>query len=243
MTANLASGPLNLVNELVFVRLYMKSDNAITLKYARGTMNGETYRPSDDLESLMYEYRIWLYDNNPRELVLKEIPGLYPIPSLTAKLAEFLGIVYRYTRFGEVDRESWMKLMAKCAGGLSLVDSDLALTVEEARMVSKYDVWSGSIEAVECSWDEGLVLSAWPEVQHDKVREIKRTVNKPLEIEEIPEWGDKTIVDTPLGPQSVSKSAMCIALQTITHKDGITCRHTLEECGWDLTLAISMVKR
>lgn len=144
MTANLASGPLNLVKEMVFVRLYMTSKDATTLKYARGPMTGQTYRPSDDMESALYAYRAWMYENKP-DGIGAEVSTLYPIAGLYKSFAEFLYEEYCNTRYGKVDRESWMALMAKCAGGLSLVDSKLDLTHEEAGLVNKYDVWAGSI--------------------------------------------------------------------------------------------------
>ena len=100
MTANLASGPLNLVKEMVFVRLYMTSKDATTLKYARGPMTGQTYRPSDDLESALYAYRVWMYENKP-DGIGTEVSTLYPIAGIYKSFAEFLYKEYSYTRYGK----------------------------------------------------------------------------------------------------------------------------------------------
>lgn len=223
MTANLASGPLNMVNELVFVRLYTKSTDGQTLTYARGIKYGEIYRPSDDLESMLYEYRCWLLETNPRELALKEVPGLYPIPSLSWKLVDYLTMTYRATRWGGAGRESWAKLVAKCAGGLSLVDGTLALTQDEASLVNKYDMWSGSIEVdveVDKVWsDYGLDT----QVHGPDVRYVGKVVMMEFE--------------------TVEKRAVVAALKSMTGFGMLECRHALEINGWDITLADKWLRR
>ena len=223
MTANLASGPLNMVNELVFVRLYMKSTDGQTLTYARGTQYGEIYRPSDDLESMLYEYRCWLLETNPRELALKEVPGLYPIPSLSWKLVDYLDMCYRATRWGGAGRETWAKLIAKCAGGLSLVDETLALTQDEACLVNKYDMWSGSIEV---------------DIEIDKVWSdygLDTTVNGPDA-----RYVGKVVM---MEFETVEKRAVVAALKSMTGFGMQECRHALEINRWDITLADNWLRR
>lgn len=223
MTANLASGPLNIVNELVFVRLYMRSTDGQTLTYARGIKYGEIYRPSDDLESMLYEYRCWLLETNPRELALKEVPGLYPIPSLSWKLVDYLTMCYRATRWGGAGRESWAKLLAKCAGGLSLVDETLALTQDEASLVNKYDMWSGSIEV---------------DVEIDKVWSdygLDTTVNGPDA-----RYVGKVVM---MEFETVDKIAVVAALKSMSGFGTLECRHALEINGWDITLADNWLRR
>ena len=223
MTANLASGPLNIVNELVFVRLYMRSTDGQTLTYARGIKYGEIYRPSDDLESMLYEYRCWLLETNPRELALKEVPGLYPIPSLSWKLVDYLTMCYRATRWDGAGRESWAILVAKCAGGLSLVDETLALTQDEASLVNKYDMWSGSIEV---------------DVEVDKVWSdygLDTTVNGP----DVRYVGKVVMMEF----ETVEKRAVVAALKSMTGFEMLECRHALEINGWDITLADNWLRR
>ena len=223
MTANLASGPLNMVNELVFVRLYMRSTDGQTLTYARGIKYGEIYRPSDDLESMLYEYRCWLLETNPRELALKEVPGLYPIPSLSWKLVDYLDMTYRATRWDGAGRESWAILVAKCAGGLSLVDETLALTQDEANIVNKYDMWSGSIEV---------------DVEVDKVWSdygLDTTVNGPDA-----RYVGKVVM---MEFETVEKRAVVAALKSMTGFGMLECRHALEINGWDITLADNWLRR
>lgn len=223
MTANLASGPLNMVNELVFVRLYMKSTDGQTLTYARGIKYGEIYRPSDDLESMLYEYRCWLLETSPRELALKEVPGLYPIPSLSWKLVDYLTMTYRATRWGGAGRESWAKLIAKCAGGLSLVDETLALTQDEASLVNKYDMWSGSIEV---------------DVEIDKVWSdygLDTTVNGP----DVRYVGKVVMMEF----ETVEKRAVVAALKSMTGFGMLECKHALEINMWDITLADKWLRR
>lgn len=223
MTANLASGPLNIVNELVFVRLYMRSTDGQTLTYARGIKYGEIYRPSDDLESMLYEYRCWLLETNPRELALKEVPGLYPIPSLSWKLVDYLTMCYKATRFEGAGRESWAKLLAKCAGGLSLVDDTLALTQDEASLVNKYDMWSGSIEV---------------DVEIDKVWSdygLDTTVNGPDA-----RYVGKIVM---MEFETVDKIAVVAALKSMSGFGTLECRHALEINGWDITLADNWLMR
>ena len=223
MTANLASGPLNMVNELVFIRLYIQSTDGQILRYARGTQYGEIYRPSDDLESMLYEYRCWLLENNPRELALKEVPGLYPIPSLSWKLVDYLTMCYKATRFEGAGRESWAKLIAKCAGGLSLVDETLALTLDEASLVNKYDVWSGSLEMdipVDTTWSE-----------FDMVEKVhgpdERYVGKVVMLEF----------------ETVEKRAVVAALKSMTGFGMMECKHALEINMWDISLADKWLRR
>ena len=223
MTANLASGPLNMVNELVFVRLYMQSTEGQILRYARGTQYGEIYRPSDDLESMLYEYRCWLLETNPRELALKEVPGLYPIPSLSWKLVDYLDMCYRATRWGGAGRESWAKLIAKCAGGLSLVDETLALTQDEASLVNKYDMWSGSIEV---------------DIEVDKVWSdygLDTTVNGPDA-----RYVGKVVM---MEFETVEKRAVVAALKSMTGFGTMECKHALEINMWDITLADKWLRR
>lgn len=223
MTANLASGPLNMVNELVFVRLYMRSTEGQILRYARGTQYGEIYRPSDDLESMLYEYRCWLLENNPRELALKEVPGLYPIPSLSWKLVDYLDMCYRATRWGGAGRESWAKLIAKCAGGLSLVDETLALTQDEACLVNKYDVWSGSLEM------DIPIDAAWSEF------DMSERVYGPDE-----RYVGKIVM---LEFETVEKRAVVAALKSMTGFGMMECKHALEINKWDITLADKWLRR
>ena len=223
MTANLASGPLNMVNVLVFVRLYMRSTDGQILKYARGIKYGEIYRPSDDLESMLYEYRCWLLETNPRELALKEVPGLYPIPSLSWKLVDYLTMCYRATRWDGAGRESWAKLLAKCAGGLSLVDETLALTQDEASLVNKYDMWSGSIEV---------------DVEVDKVLSdygLDTTVHGPDA-----RYVGKVVM---MEFETVEKRAVVAALKSMTGFGMLECRHALEINMWDITLADKWLRR
>ncbi|MEG1232191.1 MAG: hypothetical protein RSE18_00020 [Acinetobacter sp.] len=212
-----------MVNELVFVRLYMQSTDGQTITYARGTQYGEIYRPSDDLESMLYEYRCWLLENNPRELALKEVPGLYPIPSLSWKLVDYLTMSYRATRFEGAGRETWAKLISKCAGGLSLVDETLALTQDEACLVNKYDVWSGSLEM------DIPIDAAWSEF------DMEEKVHGPDE-----RYVGKIVM---LEFETVEKRAVVAALKSMSGFSMMECKHALEINGWDITLADNWLRR
>ena len=214
MTTNLASGPVNLVSEIVFIRLYLTSKNAVTLSHARGEYRGEVYRPADDVESTLYVYKSWLMDKYPRELMLKEIPGLYPIPTLGPIFIEFLTWNYRATRWGEVDRESWAKLVAKAAGGLSLVDSKIVLSEEEVAWVNKYDVWSGSVERLE---DDVPVRSALCEGTTCDGRSVE-------EVGQVKTLGG--VVD---------KRGLTMALRLTSGFSLIECRCALEICDWSVS--------
>lgn len=223
MTANLASGPLNLVKEMVFVRLYMTSKDATTLKYARGPMTGQTYRPSDDLESALYAYRAWMYENKP-DVIGTEVSTLYPIAGLYKSLAEFLYEEYCNTRYGKVDRESWMRLMAKAAGGLSLVDKTLALSPTEASLVQRYDVWSGSI-SVDC-WEAPVYApGAVDSVTVKVVRDLrdKRHVTGFWEL--------------PRDVCSEEQADKLAAMRKLTGRSMVDCRKALIDSDWDFVAA------
>lgn len=223
MTVNLASGPLNLVKEMVFVRLYMKSADATTLKYARGTMTGQTYRPSDYLESVLYAYRAWMYENKP-DGIGTEVSTLYPIAGLYKSFAEFLCKDFSYTRFGKVDRESWMTLMAKAAGGLSLVDSKLALSPTEASLVQRYDVWSGSISVD--NWDAPVYApGAVDSVTVKVVRDLR----------------DKCHVtgfwEPPRDVSCEEQADKLAAMRRLTGRSMVDCRKALIDSDWDFVTA------
>ena len=223
MTANLASGPLNLVKEMAFVRLYMTSKDATTLKYARGPMTGQTYRPSDDLESALYAYRVWMYENKP-DGIGTEVSTLYPIAGLYESFAEFLYKEYSYTRYGKVDRESWMTLMAKCAGGLSLVDRKLALSQTEASLVNKYDMWSGSI--LVDNWEAPVYApGAVDSVTVKVVRDLR----------------DKRHVtgfwEPPRDVCSEEQADKLAAMRKLTGRSMVDCRKALIDSNWDFVAA------
>ena len=225
MTANLASGPLNLVKEMVFVRLYMTSKDATTLKYARGPMTGQTYRPSDDLESALYAYRVWMYENKP-DGIGTEVSTLYPIAGLYKSFAEFLYEEYSYTRYGKVDRESWMALMAKAAGGLSLVDKRLALSPTETALVQRYDVWSGSISVD--NWEAPI-----------KVRETLSMVHGGT-VTVIRDLRDREVRGFWESPRDVSceeQADKLAALRKLTGRSHVDCRKALIDSDWDFVAA------
>ena len=224
MTVNLASGPLNLVKEMGFVRLYMKSIDATTLQYARGTMTGQIYRPSDNLESALYAYRAWMYENKP-DGIGTEVSTLYPIAGLYESFAEFLCKDYSYTRFGKVDKESWMTLMAKAAGGLSLVDSKLALSPTEAALVQRYDVWSGAITVDD--WEAPVyVPETWSMVHGGTVR-VVRDLRDPVR----GFW-------EPLRDVSCEQEAdKLAAMRKLTGRSHVDCRKALIDSGWDFVAA------
>ena len=221
MTANLASGPLNLVKEMVFVRLYMTSKDATTLKYARGPMTGQTYRPSDDLESALYAYRVWMYENKP-DGIGTEVSTLYPIAGLYKSFAEFLYKEYSYTRYGKVDRESWMALMAKCAGGLSLVDKTLALSPTEASLVNKYDMWSGSI--LVDNWEAPVYVPG-------AVDGVTVTVVRDLRDHVTGFW------EPPRDVCSEEQADKLAAMRKLTGRSHVDCRKALIDSGWDFVAA------
>ena len=224
MTANLASGPLNLVKEMVFVRLYMESNDATTLKYARGTFAKQTYRPSDTLESALYAYRAWMYENKP-DGIGTEVSTLYPIAGLYESFAEFLCKDYSYTRFGKVDKESWMALMAKAAGGLSLVDSKLALSPTEAALVQRHDVWSGAITVDD--WEVPVqVPETWSMVGGGTVT-VVRDLRDPVR----GFW-------EPLRDVSSEEQAVLVSqLKMLTHRSHVDCRKALIDSNWDFMAA------
>lgn len=221
MTANLASGPLNLVKEMVFVRLYMTSKDATTLKYARGPMTGQTYRPSDDLESALYAYRVWMYENKP-DAIGTEVSTLYPIAGLYKSFAEFLYKEYSYTRYGKVDRESWMVLMAKCAGGLSLVDRKLALSPVEASLVNKYDMWSGSI--LVDNWEAPVYVPG-------AVDDVSVTVVRDLRDHVTGFW------EPPRDVCSEDQADKLAAMRRLTGRSHVDCRKALIDSDWDFVAA------
>ena len=221
MTANLASGPLNLVKEMVFVRLYMTSKDATTLKYARGPITGQIYRPSDDLESALYAYRVWMYENKPDAIGTK-VSTLYPIAGLYKSFAEFLYKEYSYTRYGKVDRESWMVLMAKCAGGLSLVDKTLALSPTEAALVQRYDRWSGSI--LVDNWEAPVYApGAVDSVTVNVVRDLRDHVTGFLE--------------PPRDVCSEQEADKLAAMRKLTGRSHVDCRKALIDSDWDFMVA------
>lgn len=146
MSTNLGTGPMNLVQEIVFIRLYTRVFRNGILETKVGGQGWQIFSPSDETQSFLYSYRSWLYERKPRELARKEIPGLYPIPSLSDFICEYLCEFYCNARWCDADRESWARLVAKVAGAHSLVDSKVTLTQAEASWVNKRDVWSGAIE-------------------------------------------------------------------------------------------------
>lgn len=225
MTANLASGPLNLVKEMVFVRLYMTSKDATTLKYARGPMTGQTYRPSDDLESALYAYRAWMYENKP-DGIGTEVSTLYPIAGLYKSFAEFLYKEYSYTRYGKVDRESWMRLMAKCAGGLSLVDKRLALSPTEAALVQRYDMWSGSI--LVDNWEAPVYVPETLSMVHGGTVQVVRDLR------------DREVRGFWEPPRDVSceeQADKLAAMRKLTGRSMVDCRKALIDSNWDFVAA------
>lgn len=225
MTANLASGPLNLVKETVFVRLYMTSKDATTLKYARGPMTGQTYRPSDDLESALYAYRAWMYENKP-DGIGTEVSTLYPIAGLYESFAEFLCKDYSYTRYGKVDRESWMTLMAKCAGGLSLVDSKLELTPVEAGLVKRYDMWSGSISVDD--WEAPVYVPETLSMVHGGTVQVVRDL-RDREVRGF--W------EPPRDVCSEEQADKLAAMRKLTGRSHVDCRKALIDSNWDFVAA------
>lgn len=230
MTVNLASGPLNLVKEMVFVRLYMKSIDATTLQYARGTMTGQIYRPSDNLESVLYAYRAWMYENKP-DGIGTEVSTLYPIAGLYESFAEFLCKDYSYTRFGKVDRESWMALMAKAAGGLSLVDSKLALSPTEAALVSKYDVWSGAITLEE--WEVPVQVRETLSMVHGGTVTVIRDLR------------DRQLTgfwEPPRDVNSEEQADKLAAMRKLTGRSMVDCRKALINSDWDFMAARELLQ-
>lgn len=225
MTVNLASGPLNLVKEMVFVRLYMKSIDATTLQYARGPMTGQIYRPSDYLESVLYAYRAWMYENKP-DGIGTEVSTLYPIAGLYESFAEFLCKDYSYTRFGMVDRESWMVLMAKAAGGLSLVDSKLALSPTEAALVQIYDVWSGSITVDE--WEVPVQVPETLSMVHGGTV----TVIRDLRDREV-----RGFWEPPRDVSCEEQADKLAAMRKLTGRSMVDCRKALIDSDWDFVAA------
>ena len=116
-----------------------------------------------------------------------------------------------------------MALMAKCAGGLSLVDETLALTQDEASLVNKYDMWSGSIEV---------------DIEVDKVwsdYSLDTTVNGPDA-----RYVGKVVM---MEFETVEKRAVVAALKSMTGFGMLECRHALEINGWDITLADNWLRR
>lgn len=227
MTANLASGPLNLVKEMVFVRLYMTSNDATTLKYARGPMTGQPYRPSDNLESVLYAYRAWMYENKP-DGIGTEVSTLYPIAGLYESFAEFLYKDYSYTRYGKVDKESWMALMAKCAGGLSLVDGKLELSPTEARLVNKYDMWSGSISVD--NWEAPVYVPETLSMVHGGELTVIRDLRDPME-------KVRGFWEPPRDVSSEEQADKLAAMRKLTGRSMVDCRKALINSDWDFIAA------
>lgn len=231
MILNLASGPLNMIRELVFVRLYMTSKNAVTLKYDNGAMKGKPYKPSDDLESLLYNYKSWMIKHHARETVQKELPGLYPIPSISWYLADFLHENYKATRFSVLDRVSWMRLVCKAAGGLALGDMRLSLTAAEAAVVDTYDRWCGAIDV---DVDVNTVLSDVVVVVTEGEGLVPRLRSHA---------SDELEVQTVFGRVETTQSAMCVALEVMTGKSVAECRAVLTRHNWDLSEALAEMER
>ena len=227
MTVNLASGPLNLVKEMVFVRLYMTSKDATTLEYARGPMTGQTYRPSDDLESALYAYRVWMYENKP-DGIGTEVSTLYPIAGLYESFAEFLCKDYSYTRYGKVDRESWMSLMAKAAGGLSLVDSKLALSPTEAAFVDRYDRWSGSVTLED--WEVPVQVHETLSMVHGGTVTVLRDLRDPMEMV-------RGFWEPPRDVSSEEQADKLAAMRKLTGRSMVDCRKALIDSDWDFAAA------
>ena len=227
MTVNLASGPLNLVKEMVFVRLYMKSADATTLQYARGTMTGQTYRPSDYLESVLYAYRAWMYENKP-DGIGTEVSTLHPIAGLYESFAEFLCKDYSYTRFGKVDKESWMVLMAKAAGGLSLVDSKLALSPTEAALVQRYDVWSGSVTVDD--WEVPVQVPETLSMVEGGTVIVTRDLRDPME-------KMRGFWEPPRDVSSEEQAFLVSQLKMLTRRSHVDCRKALVNSDWDFIAA------
>lgn len=227
MTANLASGPLNLVNEMVFVRLYTTSKDATTLKYARGTMAGQIYRPSDDLESALYAYRAWMYENKP-DAIGAEVSTLYPIAGIYESFAEFMCSNYSYTRYGKVDRESWMRLIAKCAGGLSLVDSKLELSPTEASLVNKYDVWSGSVSVDD--WEAPVQVLETLSMVHGGTVTVVRDLRDPME-------RMRGFWEPPRDVSCEEQAFLVSQLKILTQRSHVDCRKALMRSNWNIAIA------
>lgn len=227
MTVNLASGPLNLVKEMVFVRLYMKSADATTLKYARGLMTGQIYRPSDNLESALYAYRAWMYENKP-DGIGTEVSTLYPIAGLYESFAEFLCKDYSYTRYGKVDKESWMALMSKAAGGLSLVDSKLALSPTEAALVQRHDVWSGSITVED--WEVPVQVRETLSMVHGGELTVVRDLRDPME-------KVRGFWEPPRDVSSEEQADKLAAMRKLTGRSMVDCRKALINSDWDFIAA------
>lgn len=237
MTANLASGPLNLVKEMVFVRLYMTSKDATTLKYARGPMTDQTYRPSDDLESVLYAYRVWMYENKP-DGIGTEVSTLYPIAGLYESFAEFLYKEYSHTRYGKVDRESWMTLMAKAAGGLSLVDGKLALSPVEASLVNKYDMWSGSLSVD--NWEAPVKVRETLSMVHGGTVQVVRDLRHPMEqmrgFRE-PMGQARGFWEPCRDVQNEEQAFLVSQLRKLTQRSHVDCRKALIDSNWDFVAA------
>lgn len=227
MTANLASGPLNLVKEMTFVRLYMKSADATTLKYASGPMTGQTYRPSDDLESALYAYRAWMYENKS-DGIGTEVSTLYPIAGIYESFAEFLYEEYSYTRYGKVDRESWMVLMAKAAGGLSLVDKRLTLSPTEAALVQRYDMWSGSITVDD--WEAPVYVPETLSMVHGGQLTVVRDLRDPME-------QVRGFWEPPRDVCSEDQADKLAAMRKLTGRSMVDCRKALIDSNWDFVAA------
>lgn len=232
MTANLASGPLNLVKEMVFVRLYMTSKDATTLKYARGPMTGQIYRPSDDLESALYAYRVWMYENKP-DAIGTEVSTLYPIAGIYESFAEFLCKDYSYTRYGKVDRESWMVLMAKCAGGLSLVDKTLALSPTEAALVQRYDRWSGSI--LVDNWEAPVQVRETLSMVHGGELTVVRDLRDPME-------QVRGFWEPPRDVCSEEQAFLVSQLRILTQRSHVDCRKALINSNWNIAIARELLQ-
>ena len=230
MTTNLASGPMNLVREMVFVRLYMTSKDATTLVYSRGIYAGQIYRPSDNLESVLYNYRIWLYENKP-DAIGTEVSTLYPIAGLYESFADYMCDDFKGTRFGQLTRETWMKLMSKSAGGLSLVDSRLVLSPDEVRLVDKFDRWSGSV-SIEAT-DEMIRVPQTVSMLEPTVH-VVRDIRRPETI--VNGW------EPPRDVVSLEQSEQVLALMKLSGRSLVDCRRVLMDCKWDFMLAFEAIK-
>ena len=115
-----------------------------------------------------------------------------------------------------------MVLMAKAAGGLSLVDRKLALSPTEASLVNKYDMWSGSI--LVDNWEAPVYVPG-------AVDGVTVTVVRDLRDHVTGFW------EPPRDVCSEEQADKLAAMRKLTGRSHVDCRKALIDSNWDFVAA------
>ena len=119
-----------------------------------------------------------------------------------------------------------MRLMAKCAGGLSLVDRKLALSPTEAALVQRYDMWSGSISVDE--WEAPVQVHETLSMVHGGTVKVVRDLR------------DRQLTGFWEPPRDVCNEEQAdklAAMRKLTGRSMVDCRKALIDSNWDFVAA------